>query len=294
MAATLTWKTGKFDPFTRDQASNFKKLAWAFLGVGTAAQAATAQAELLGQPDFKAEVQATTDTSNVQAIDLTDEGVTFPARTVREIRGKSWLLTDNDTYFYEWTESVLGGTTPVLLGQKMITGWSEQNGTPFDLGRVHFAATITALTTITTIFASKGLALSDIANGVADLVVPQNRLILNKGCTLDATIVSATAAGNLVFINYTNLDGLGAGTAAVQFVAMDAATTDALTDDPKVGTRLDLAFEIWPPQNHRLVMNSNNVEVQVTAVNANINDDNLKHYVEIFVGPARVIGYSAV
>lgn len=292
MAATLTWKTGKFDPSTRDSAALYQRLAYAFLGVGTPAQRRTAQAEILKKPDFSAEVQATTDTSNLQAVDLTDEGVTFPARTVREITLRSWLMTDNDTYFYETKESVLGGATPVLLGQKMVSGWSEQNGVPFELGRVHFAATITALTTITPIFASKGLALSDIASGVADLVVPQNRLILNKGCTLDATVVSVTPAGNVVYINYANLDGLGAGTGAVQFIDL-STVTDALTDDPKVGTRLDLAFEIWPPHNHRLVMNTNNVEVQCTAVNANINDDNLKHYVEVFVGPAEKQGYSA-
>ena len=292
MAATLTWKTGKFDPYTRDSAALFQRLAFAFAGVGTAAQRRTAQAEVLRKPDFLAEVQATTDTSNLQAVDLTDEGVTFPARTVRKIRLRSWCLTDNDTYFYETEESVLGGTTPLLLGQKMLDGWSEQNGVAFELGRVHFAATITALTTITTIFASKGLALSDIASGVADLVVPQNRLILNKGCTLDATVVSVTPAGTQVFISYTNLDGLGAGTGAVQFIDL-ATVTDVVTDDPKLATRLDLAFEIWPPHNHRLVMNTNNVEVQVTAVNANINDDNLKHYVEVFVGPAEKQGYSA-
>jgi hypothetical protein len=293
MTATLTWKTGKFDPYTRDQAALFQRLAFAFLGVGTAAQRRTAQAEILQKPDFAAEVQATTDTSNVQAVDLTDEGVTFPSRTVRKIRLRGWCLTDNDTYFYETEESVLGGTTPKLLGQKIIYGWNEQNGTVFETGRVHFAATITALTTITTIFASKGLALSDIASGVADLVVPQNRLILNKGCCLDATLVSVTAAGVNVAINYTNLDGLGAGTGGVVFWEQ-FTSTDVLTDDPKVGTRLDLAFEIWPVHNHRLVMNSNNVEVQVTAVDANTNDDNLKHYVEVFVGAAEKQGYSAV
>ena len=293
MAATLTWKTGDFDPYTRDQASYFQRLALAFLGIGTAAQRATSQAAILDKPDFVAEVQATTDTSNLQAVDLTDENVTFPARTIREIRLKSWCLTDNDTYYYETTESVLGGTTPVLLGQKIVNGWSEQAGTAFELGRVHFAATITALTTITTIFASKGLALSDIASGVADLVVPQNRLILCKQATLDATVVSVTTAGIHVGISYTNLDGLGAGTGAVVFYE-GFSSTDVVTDDPKLATRLDLAFEIWPPHNHRLVMNSNNVEVQVTAVNANINDDNLRHIVEVYVGPAQVRSYSAV
>lgn len=291
MAITLSSKTGDFDPYTRDQASYFAKLRFADGSSGTASQRITAQNEIDGKPDFVAELQATTDTSNLQAVDLTDEGVTFPARTFRVIKLKSWCFTDNDTYFYETEEMVLGGTTPKLMGQKILNGWQEQNGTVFETGRVHFAATITALTTITTIFASMGLALSDIASGAADLVVPQNRLLLVKSASLDATLASATAAGHMVVINHTNLDGLGAGTGGVVFVDVTGVTT-ATTDDPKVGTRLDLAFEIWPPFNHRLVMNSNNVEVQCTAVD-NINDDNLKHRVEVFVGPARVLGYSA-
>lgn len=292
MAATLTWKTGDFDPYTRDQASMFKKLAFAFLGVSTAAERATAQAEILKQPDFKAEVQATTDTSNLQAVDLTDEGVTFPSRTMRDIRIKGWCMTDNDTYFYETVETVLGGTTPVLLGQKICHGWAEEAGTPSEYGNVHLAATITALTTITNIKASLGYALGDISTGKAPLNVPPNRLLLVKNATLNATAVSATAQGPHILIDHTNLDGLGAGTDGVTFVSTSGTGTVA-TDDPKVGTRIDLAFEVWPPHNHRLVMNSNNVEVQVTATD-NIGDDNLKHYVEVFVGPARAIGYSAV
>src|SRR5688572_3509926 len=125
MAATLTWANGTFDPFTRDQASLFRKMKMADGADGTAAERATALNEVNGAPDFKAEIQATTDTSDLEALDLTTEGVTFPARTIREIRGKSWCLTDNDTYYYEWTENVLGGTTPVLLGQKIVTGWAE-------------------------------------------------------------------------------------------------------------------------------------------------------------------------
>jgi hypothetical protein len=242
---------------------------------------------LEGEPQFHYEATVTTDTSDGEVIDLTDEGVTFPANSIREIRCKSLVTSSDSQYFYEWTEEVLGGTTPKLLGQKIVNGWSNQNGTVFETGRVHFAATITALTTITTIFASKGLALGDIASGKAALTVPKNARILNKGCTLDATIVSATAAGNLVFIDYTNLDGLGTGTDGVQFIAMDAATTDALTDDPKVGTRLDLAFEIWPPINHRLVMDSNNVTLKVTATNANIGADTLRHMGDVFVGRLR-------
>jgi hypothetical protein len=294
MAATLTWATGAFDPSTRDQASMFKKLAYAFLGVGTAAQRQTAQAEILKNFDFKAEIQATTDTSDLEALDLTDEGVTFPSRTIRDITLKSWCLTDNDTYFYESVESVLGGTTPVLLGQKLVSGWAEEAGAASEYGRVHFAATITALTTITTIFASKGYALGDISNGKAALTLPPNRLLLVKNATLDATMVSTTAAGHLVVVDHTNLDGLGTGTDGIQFVDIASATDgSAITDDPKVGTRLDLAFEVWPAFNHRLVMDSNNVTVKCVGSN-NMGDDNLRHIVEVYVGPARVVSYSAV
>ena len=289
MTAVLTWKTGDFDPYTRDQAPAHQKLALATNG--SAAQRATAMAELFRMPDFMAEVQATTDTSNVQAIDLTDEGVTFPARTVREIRGKSWCLTDNDTYYYEWTESVLGGTTPVLLGQKIVDGWGEEAGTPFEYGRVHFDATITALTTLTTVFASKGLAVADIVNGDSDVTIGKNRLCLVKGAHLSGpSVYTASTAGWAVTVDQALLAD-GSGTDAIQFA--NSTGTLVTSTDPVLGGRLSVAFELWPPHNHRLVMNTNNVEVQVTAVDA-IGDDNLKHRVEIMVGPAKVIGYSAV
>ncbi len=292
MAATLTWKTGDFDPYTRDQASRFRKLALAFLGVGTAAERATAQAEALRAPDFKAEVQATTDTSNLQAVDLTDEGVTFPANTIRQIRLRSFCMTDNDRYYYETTEDVLGGTTPVLLGQRLVNGYAEEAGSPKQYGDVHLAVTITALTTITNIFASNGFALGDIASGKAALTVPKNRVLLLKEARLDSAVVNTSDTGAFVSINFTNLDGLGTGTDGVNFYSQSAASIVA-TDNPVVGARLDLAFQAWPPHNHRLVMNSNNVEVQVTATD-NIGDDNLKHYVEVFVGAASSLGYSAV
>lgn len=292
MAATLTWKTGDFDPYTRDQAALHQKLAYAFLGAGTAAQKATAQAEILKQPDFVAEIQATTDTSNLQAVDLTDEGVTFPANTIRTIRLKSWVMTDNDRYFAETEEDVLGGTTPVLLGQRLVRGYAEEAGSAKAYGDVHLAVTITALTTITNIFASNGFALGDISGGKAALTVPKNRFLLLKEARLDSSVVNTSDTGAFVAINFTNLDGLGTGTDGVNFYSQSAASVVA-TDNPVVGARLDLAFQCWPPFNHRLVMNSNNVEVQCTAVD-NVGDDNLRHQVEVFVGAARKLDYSAV
>ncbi len=289
MAATLTWKTGDFDPYTRDQASMFKKLAFAFLGVGSAAESATARAEILDRPDFTAEVQATTDTSNVQAVDLTDEGVTFPANTIREIRLKSYCMTDNDTYYYESVEQVLGGTTPVLLGQKIVTGWGEEAGSAKEYGRVHLSATVTALTTITVNYASNGIVMADIVNGDSDLALPKNRLCLVKGTNV-SSVPSATIGGRYVSVNPHT--GAGAGTDAVQWIQETTATV-ATSANPQIGGIVDLAFELWPPHNHRLVMNSNNVEVQCTAVDA-IGDDNLRHQVEVYVGRARQRSYSAV
>lgn len=291
MAITLTSKTGDFDPYTRDQASFMQKLRYADGSAGTASQRATAQAELDDKPDFRAELQATTDTSNLQAVDLTDEGVTFPSRSVRKIKGKSWCLTDNDTYFYEWEEEVLGGTTPVLLGQRILRGFGEENGAARSYGQVHFQATLTALTTITEIFASKGVSLGDITAGDADLTIPKNRLCLVKGHNLSQpSAITASTLGAVLAVNPAILAD-GSGTAAVGFLNTIAGTGWTATS-PALGGVVDLAFELWPPFNHRLVMNSNNVEVQCTAVDA-IGDDNLRHIVEVFVGKAETRPYSA-
>jgi hypothetical protein len=294
MTITLTWKTGDFDPYTRDQASLSKKIAFAEVGSdATAAQRATAQAELLGLPDFKAEVQTNTDTSDLAALDLTAEGVTFPARTIRDIRIKGYCLTDNDTYYYETVEQVLGGTTPVLLGQKIVDGWAEEAGVAAQYGRVHFKATLSSVSTPVVNFASNGLAIAAITSGAADFTVPPNRFCLVKGINFAGSLTTSTASGHIVSVDTANLDGAGSGTDAIQF--WDAtATTQLALDNPLAGADhiLEIAFELWPPQHQRLVMATNNVTVKCTAV-ASIADENLKHYIEVFVGPARTIGYSA-
>jgi hypothetical protein len=212
---------------------------------------------------------------------------------MREIRIRSFCLTDNDTYFYESSETVLGGTTPKLLGQKILNGWAEENGTVYEYGRVHFKCTLSSVSTPVVNFASKGLAIGAVTSGAADFTVPPNRLCLTKGLNFGGSLTTSTASGQIVSIDPTNLTG-GLGTDVIQF--WDAtATTQLALDNPLAGADhvLEVAFEIWPPQNHRLVMATNNVTVKCTAVAA-IGDENLKHYVEVFVGPARTIGYSAV
>ncbi len=83
----------------------------------------------------------------------------------------------------------------------------------------------------------------------------------------------------------------GVGTDVVQFA--NSTGTLVTSTDPVLGGIVSLAFQIWPPHNHRLVLDTNNVTVKCTAVAA-IGDENLKHLVQIFVGEAQTIGYSPV
>jgi hypothetical protein len=238
-------------------------------------------------PDFVVELDATTDTSDGEAIDLTTEGVLFPANSMRTIRCRSTVTSANDVFVQTWEQDVKGhATTPVLLAQRFLGGYADQAGTLFEYGEdLHFSATITALTTIDTISASFGYsaAMADVVTGFADFLVPRNSFIQFTEMRLDGALVSATAAGNLVTATYTNLDGLGAGTDAIVFYE-SMTSTDALTDDPIVGTRIDLAFRIRPPFNHRLVMDSNNVTLKCAGTNANLADDTVRHKVEVWVG----------
>ena len=163
-------------------------------------------AQVMNLPNFIAEATCTTDTSDGEMMDLTQEGVTFPADTLRTIRCLSYCSSPNDHFMYEWEEDVLGGTTPVLLGQRLIYGVADQAATVFEYGtNLHFAATITALTTLTTINGSKGYALGDIASGRAAMTVPRNRLFIPKGAVLTApSAISARPTGSARMRRYSS------------------------------------------------------------------------------------------
>ena len=284
MAATLKYlDTGGFSSTLLDEPD--QHIIFSAAAAGNRA----AQAMVLGMPSFTAEVLATTDTSDLEVVDFTDQGVTFPADTVRTIRCKSYCSSPNDHFMYEWAEDVLGGTTPTLLGQRMLNGWCDQNGTTFEYGTaLHFQATITALTTLTTVSSSKGYSasLGDISGGQATFLVPRNRIFMPRSAVLTSpSAISATqGSADSVTWDPTNLDGLGTGTDAVTFLD-SSATTDSAAASPALGGIIALGFEIWPPINHRLVMDTNNVTLKVTATNANVADDSLRHRCEIFVGP---------
>lgn len=249
-----------------------------------------AVAQVMNLPNFTAEASVTTDTSDGEIVDFTDQGVLFPADTIRTIRCRSYCSTDNDHYAYEWEQEVLGGTTPVLMRQRILKGWGDESGTKLDYGpNVHFKATTLTGTTITEVVAANGITLAAFATGAADLALPKNRLCLVNTCMLN-DVVSATGA-NADILTVLTHSGLGTGTDAV--VAVDVSgTTDAAVATLVAGT-ITLAFELWPPFNHRLVMDSNNVTLKATAVNSTIADDVLRHRCEIFVGPITRLTHQA-
>jgi hypothetical protein len=274
---------------SRDNLTPQELIAKAFAGNESCARL------VCGLPDFVIDLVATTDTSDGEAVDLTDQGVTFAADTIRKIRGRSYCSSPNDHYWYDWEEDVLGGTTPVLMGQRILGGGADQSGTVFEYGEdLKFVATITALTTIDTILASKGYAMGDITSGLAALTVPRNRVFLPKGGVLTgpSAITATAAAGNLVTFDVTNLDGLGTGTGGVVFYTEDSTATGSVAGSPALGGVVALAFAVYPPINHRLVMDSNNVTVKATATNANVADDSLRHRVEIWVDKAQPLQHT--
>src|SRR6187399_1960953 len=169
MALTLSSPVvGMFDPTTRDQASMARKLALAVLGAGTAAQRQTARAELLQRPDFVATARTTDNTAASEVIDLTDEGVTFPAATVRKIRFRSRTRNGADSFHQEWEQYVLGGTTPVLLGSpRLINASASLNGVGKQYGRCRLTYAIVdgAIGSVVAEHTTLGMSLADVDNG---------------------------------------------------------------------------------------------------------------------------------
>lgn len=272
--------TGTFDPTTRDSASLFKKLAHAVLGAGTTAQSITAQNELLGRPDFKARAKTTDNTAASQVIDLTDEGVTFPAATLRKIKFRSKATTDNDTWVQEWEQYVWGndGTTPKLVGSpKLLNAIGIINGTPVQYGDVRVSATV-ATTAITEVdeHTTAGTSIAASSSGVAVLTHPIAR------ATLGAKVVSAQFSADVTTIGerrHVQVEtGVSSTTAELSLSTING--TEAVSDATDVG-QLEVKLFILPPPSVALVMTSNNCEVHV----GHDATDDVYHDVEVFVGP---------
>jgi hypothetical protein len=288
-----------FNPYTRDQAPLWQQLAYAFLGVGSAAQRATAQAGVLQKADIKARVKTTDNTAASQAIDLTDRGVTFPAGAFRKIRWTSFATTDNDSWFQEWEQVVWGndGTTPKLIGSpKLISAGGEIAGTAVHYGNCHAAANYdssdTAITTTVgtsnvSQSSTAGSSIGNISTNTATLTHPRARVDSSanqvgtqiKGVNASSDVAAATEQllATVYPINATTMSIYTADTAT--------PSADGFDDDG----RLEVEFFILPPPSAALVMNSNNVELHV-GFDAT---DDVYHDLAVYVGAAETHAHVA-
>lgn len=102
-----------YDPFQR---SLQERVAKAFQNQDTYAEANLRK--LLGQPQF--EIFGTTDSNTAAAsspvISLSDEGVTFPANTYRNIEVEVTAFNGAQRFHFRTRQRILGGTAPTLSG----------------------------------------------------------------------------------------------------------------------------------------------------------------------------------
>ncbi len=279
---------GSFDPATRDQASMARKLALAVLGAGTAAERATARAELLQRPDFTAEAK-TTAAEVGEAIDLTDEGVTFAASTLRKIRWRVRSRNGTERWVHEYEQYVAGAATPVLLGTaRLVNAVANLNGTSAQYGLCHAVANYdssdTAVTTVVgtsdTTGSTAGSSIGDISTNTATLTHPRARQNSTTN-TVRRRVLGVNAAPDVATVT----EQLHAMCYPVNGTTMSIFTGDTATpsaDGFDDDGRLEASFYIEPPPSCLLVMNSTHVELHV-GYDAT---DNVYHQIEVYVGKA--------
>lgn len=311
MALTVVATSGLFDPDTRDKSSVDKVLKLALFGEakfpkgtalagGTAATDLTAKrkrlrtaqtmvARMMGRAaaDFTVKATTTDNSAASQVLDLTDQGVTFPAGTRRKITFRSIAVTDNDQWEQEWEQYVLGGTTPALMGSaKLINAIGNINGTQCQYGVCHAAANYDSSdTAVTTTVGSSDVATSstagssigNISTNTATLTHPIARAggkrVLGVNSSADVATATEQLLATVYPINSTTMSIFTADTAT--------PSADGFDDDG----RLEVSFYILPPPSIALVMNSNNVEVHC----GHDASDVVTHYIEVYVGRAENI-----
>lgn len=280
-------------------------------------------AKVMQAPNFTVDVSCTADTDDGKVLSFGggsttagatyDQGVTFPAGSVREIRfrvtsrtGGSTAASTGGLYVGEYVQSVRGVASSTTSGVEhpqvctnepsLLRGYQRTStgGTIGMYGVVQYRATIAAGgATITAVTNPAGLTVAAFASGAADLTYLGDDApyqVRYRGGTLSGTITAAR--GNCLLVDTAGgtdaiqaYDGSGAGTG-----------TDGAPAQPVVGD-LELAFEIWPPSYPRLVASSTTTGTANTPGLVCLElDSNLlasattyaaAHRVEVWVGEAK-------
>lgn len=257
-----------------------------------AADAAGFLGRLFGLPDITAEAVVDNGLTPVatEIVDLTDQGVTFPATTMRQIKWRWWQQTDNDRWYVEYERWVLGGTTPVLMGsRRLVHAHGVINSSVVAYGLCHAAANYdssdTAITTAvgTSDVASSstaGSSIGDISTNTAILTHPVARDAGKRVLGVNASADVATATESL---HASVFPGVSSTTMNIFTADLATPLADGFDDDG----RLEVSFFIEPPGDCNLVMNSTHVEMQITGIAS----DETRHRVEIFIGRAVQVAF---
>lgn len=226
-------------------------------------------------PHLVAEGVFTNDTTAVplELIDLTDKGLKMPAGTQRKIRWRHTMQTDNDRFTVEYEQWVLGGTTPVLLGsRKVLNAQGVIAGTTVQYGDIAAQATYSGDTaTAVAANSTAGSSLGNNSTNTVTLTHPVARTSPKNFWSQPARAAAAVAGARTV-------DVIAATSTTASVFISDVATPTAAAPS---GT-LNVYGFILPPGDCALVMNSNNIELQITGIDS----DETRNRVEVYIEPA--------
>jgi hypothetical protein len=274
--------TGLFDPDTRDKAGLARRLTLAVLGAGSAAQRATARAELCKAADFKVSFTSSNADALANCLKLSgssSRGVTFPAQTLRTIRMVMRSRNDADQFYQVIEQDVYGndGTTPVLGNARLVKACMVDAAVYKAMGDIE----INSVVDVEGAESAPGSALAAYSSGYA-LTFPPSRVAIVKGVHVSQDAYElATSPG------HATIEALSAtaGTGNVESYVTGAGTATAVA----AADLLQISMKLWPPMQVALVLNSTAVEVHARSV---INDV-FTHNLEVFVGQAESVFFGA-
>lgn len=256
--------------------SDLARLSKCLSGPGTVSNIGEYLAPLFGKPNIVAEGVFDNDATPAatQLVDLTDKGVTFPASTVRTIRWRHLIQSDNDRFVVDYEQDVLGGTTPALLGTRRVrSAFGVVAGTTVEYGNIRAQATYS--TDTATAVAANSTAGSSLGNNSTNTVTlthpvartsPKNFWV---NVSPDVATVTEQLHGGIVATNTT--------TASIFLADLATPSADGFDD---AGT-IDAYGYILPPGDAVLALNTNNVELQITGIAS----DETRHRVELWISP---------